>query len=81
MLRNPDDPGFQPVQGAPPPAPDEIPASTFVGAAYAFIWFAVLLFLALLWRRARQTAAELDLLQRKLEAKGVERSSKEASSA
>jgi CcmD family protein len=65
-----DDQGFVPIQGAPAAVQESIPAASLVGAAYGFIWLAVLVFLWLLFRRSAKTERELAELRRRIAAVG-----------
>ena len=47
---------------------EQIPAVPFVGAAYAFIWVAVLVYVVLIARRMVRLRGEMDELQRRLAA-------------
>ena len=68
-LQNPPpDEGYTKVQGAPAATQEQVPALGLIGAAYGFIWLAVLVFLLVQWRRNQQTSREMDDLKRKLEA-------------
>jgi hypothetical protein len=49
-------------------APGEtIPATTLVGAAYAFIWAAAVVFLVATWRRTAAVEREIEALKRRIE--------------
>jgi CcmD family protein len=67
--------GFRPVVGDPAASQGSIPAPKLIGGAYGFIWLAVVVFLATLWRRSRDTKRELDELRRKLDKSTTETSS------
>jgi CcmD family protein len=53
--------GFVPVTDLPPA--EQLPAAPLVLAAYAFIWVAVLVYVALLWRRLAAVQKDLDALK------------------
>jgi CcmD family protein len=67
----PADSGYKPVVGDPAATQPSISAPALVGAAYGFIWLAVLVFLITIWRRGRETEREIDELRRKLDAAGA----------
>ena len=52
--------GFVPVTDLPPV--EQLPAAPLVLGAYAFIWVAVLVYVALLWRRLGAVQKDLDAL-------------------
>jgi hypothetical protein len=62
--------GFEPVNGDMMQKGESIPATTLVGAAYGFIFFALLGYVVSVARRTRRLADEADELKRKLEARG-----------
>ena len=53
--------GFVPVTDLPPA--EQLPAAPLVLGAYAFIWVAVLVYVALLWRRLAAVQKDLDALK------------------
>ena len=53
--------GFVPVTDLPPA--EQLPAAPLVLGAYAFIWIAVLVYVALLWRRLAAVQKDLDALK------------------
>jgi CcmD family protein len=53
--------GFVPVTDLPPA--EQLPAAPLVLGAYAFIWVAVLAYVALLWRRQGAIQKDLDALK------------------
>ena len=53
--------GFVPVTDLPPA--EQLPAAPLVLGAYAFIWVAVLVYVALLWRRLGAVQKDLDALK------------------
>ena len=53
--------GFVPVTDLP--AAEQLPAAPLVLGAYAFIWVAVLVYVALLWRRLAAVQKDLDALK------------------
>ena len=53
--------GFVPVTDLPPA--EQLPAVPLVLGAYAFIWVAVLVYVALLWRRLAAVQKDLDALK------------------
>lgn len=53
--------GFVPVGDLPPV--DQLPAAPLVLGAYAFIWLAVLVYVAVLWRRLGAVQKDLDALK------------------
>ena len=54
--------GFVPVTDLPPA--EQLPAAPLVLSAYAIIWVAVLLYVAMLWRRLAAVQKDLDALKR-----------------
>ena len=54
--------GFVPVTDLPPE--EQLPAAPLVLSAYAIIWVAVLLYVAMLWRRLGAVQKDLDALKR-----------------
>jgi hypothetical protein len=62
--------GFEPVNGDMMQQGESIPASRLVGAAYGFIFAAVVVWVASVARRARRLEGEVDDLKRKLDARG-----------
>ncbi len=65
-----DNEGFEPVNGDMMQQGETIPAARLVGAAYGFIFAALLVWVASVTMRARRVEDEMDTLKRKLEAKG-----------
>jgi hypothetical protein len=61
--------GFEPVNGDMMQKGESIPASRLVGAAYGFICFAMLVWVASVARRARRLEDEVDELKKKLAAR------------
>lgn len=58
-------------------ARDQLPASPFVAAAYAFIWVAVLVYVFVLARGLRRAQGEIDSLKRRIEDRaGAERAAR-----
>ncbi len=57
--------GFVPVTDLPPA--EQLPAAPLVLGAYAFIWVAVLVYVALLWRRLAAVQKDLDALKQTLQ--------------
>jgi CcmD family protein len=57
--------GFVPVTDLPPA--EQLPAAPLVLVAYAFIWVAVLAYVALLWRRLAAVQKDLDALKQTLQ--------------
>ncbi len=53
--------GFVPVTDLPPA--EQLPAAPLVLVSYAFIWFAVLVYVGLLWRRLGAVQKDLDALK------------------
>ena len=53
--------GFVPVTDLPPA--EQLPAAPLLLGAYAFIWVAVLVYVALLWRRLAAVQKDLDALK------------------
>jgi CcmD family protein len=53
--------GFVPVTDLPPA--EQLPAAPLLLGAYAFIWIAVLVYVALLWRRLAVVQKDLDALK------------------
>ncbi len=58
--------GFVPVDQLPP-AQDSIPAPRLVGAAYAFVWLALFVYLWSIWRRLSTVERELQAVSRRVE--------------
>jgi CcmD family protein len=56
---------FVPLKDLPPD--ETLPAAPLVIGAYAFIWFAVMVYVWLLWRRMTAVDRELALLRRDIE--------------
>ncbi len=54
--------GFVPVTDLPPE--EQLPAAPLVLSAYAIIWVAVLIYVAMLWRRLAAVQKDLDALKR-----------------
>ena len=54
--------GFVPVTDLPPE--EQLPAAPLVLSAYAIIWVAVLIYVAMLWRRLGAVQKDLDALKR-----------------
>ena len=55
---------FEPVENA---AREQLPAPQFVGAAYAFIWLAILGYVAFVARNLAKTRTEIEELKRRVE--------------
>jgi CcmD family protein len=53
---------FVPVTDLPPS--EQLPAAPLVIGAYAFIWVALLVYVAMLWRRVAALQKDLDALHR-----------------
>jgi hypothetical protein len=53
--------GFVPVTDLPPA--EQLPAAPLVLSAYAIMWVAVLIYVALLWRRLAAVQKDLDALK------------------
>jgi CcmD family protein len=64
-----DNEGFEQVNGDMMQKGESIPATALVGAAYGFIFLALLGYVVSIARRADRLAAEADELKRKLEAR------------
>jgi hypothetical protein len=64
-----DNEGFEPVNGDMLQQGETIPASRLVGAAYGFIFAAVVVWVASVARRARRLEDEVDELKKKLAAR------------
>jgi len=64
-----DNEGFEPVNGDMMQQGETIPASRLVGAAYGFIFAAVVVWVASVARRARRLEDEVDELKKKLAAR------------
>jgi hypothetical protein len=64
-----DSEGFEPVNGDMLQQGESIPASRLVGAAYGFIFAAVVVWVASVARRARRLEDEVDELKKKLAAR------------
>jgi hypothetical protein len=64
-----DNEGFEPVNGDMMQPGESIPASRLVGAAYGFIFAAVVVWVASVARRARRLEDEVDELKKKLAAR------------
>jgi ribose/xylose/arabinose/galactoside ABC-type transport system permease subunit len=62
-----DDQGFEPVAADMMDKSESIPANTLVGAAYGFIFAAVVVWVATVVARTRRVEEELDALRRKLD--------------
>jgi CcmD family protein len=58
--------GFVPVDQLPQ-AQDTIPAPRLVGAAYAFVWLALFVYLWSIWRRLSTVERELQAVSRRVE--------------
>jgi CcmD family protein len=65
-----DNEGFEPVSGDSLPRGESIPADRLVGAAYGFVFAAVLVYVVSLARRTRRVEDEVSELKRKLQARG-----------
>jgi hypothetical protein len=61
--------GFEPVNGDMMQSGESIPASRLVGAAYGFIFAAVVVWVASVARRARRLEDEVDELKKKIQAR------------
>jgi CcmD family protein len=58
---------FVPIKDLPPD--ETLPAAPLLIGAYAFIWFAVMVYVWLLWRRMTAVDRELALLRRDIESR------------
>lgn len=65
-----DNEGFEPVNGDMMQSGESIPAARLVGAAYGFIFAAVVVWVASVARRARRLEDEVAELEKKLAARG-----------
>jgi hypothetical protein len=60
------DEGWQKVDGSMMAQGETIPASTLVGAAYGFIWVALLVWVASVAARTRRVEEDIEALRQKL---------------
>ncbi len=66
-----DSEGYEPVSADMMDKGESIPANRLVGAAYGFIFAAVVVWVASVAARSRRVEDEMNELKRKLEAKGA----------
>ena len=66
---NKDEEGFEPVNGDMMLKGESIPANRLVGAAYGFIFAALVVYTVSVVARTRRVEEEIDALKRKLEKK------------